>query len=264
MSQIAGPGRRRPADPGADRAVRDPGRRGQLPVVGVLGRRDPSRGRRSRSASPTATWAARSARGCGSSSATGCCARSRRARARPTCSSNVAFPVFFILLARNLHLSAGVIGLFTSVAAVGGLLGSLRRVADRPALRSGPDDLDQHRRQHSARRSSCRSCTATGRSACWPSAQLVMWGSAVVYNITQVSFRQGLTPERLLGRMNATMRFFVWGTIPLGAFLGGVLGSTHRRPSDAVGRGDRRVVRVAAGVLLAAAHDARAAEVRPR
>ncbi len=56
--------------------------------------------------------------------------------------------------------------------------------------------------------------------------QLVMWGSAVVYNITQVSFRQGLTPESLLGRMNATMRFFVWGTIPIGAFLGGVLGST--------------------------------------
>jgi predicted MFS family arabinose efflux permease len=25
--------------------------------------------------------------------------------------------------------------------------------------------------------------------------------------------------------MNATMRFFVWGTIPLGAFLGGVLGT---------------------------------------
>ena len=48
----------------------------------------------------------------------------------------------------------------------------------------------------------------------------------VVYNITQVSFRQGLTPHHLLGRMNATMRFFVWGTIPLGTFIGGVLGST--------------------------------------
>jgi hypothetical protein len=33
-------------------------------------------------------------------------------------------------------------------------------------------------------------------------------------------------PPDLLGRMNATMRFLVWGTIPLGAFLGGVLGST--------------------------------------
>ncbi len=48
----------------------------------------------------------------------------------------------------------------------------------------------------------------------------------VVYNITQVSFRQLLCPEHLLGRMNATIRFAVWGTIPIGGFVGGVLGST--------------------------------------
>jgi hypothetical protein len=46
----------------------------------------------------------------------------------------------------------------------------------------------------------------------------------VVYNITQVSFRQGLCPPHLLGRMNATMRFLVWGTMPLGGLLGGILG----------------------------------------
>ena len=28
------------------------------------------------------------------------------------------------------------------------------------------------------------------------------------------------------GRMNATMRFMVWGTLPIGAFIGGVLGNT--------------------------------------
>jgi MFS family permease len=46
---------------------------------------------------------------------------------------------------------------------------------------------------------------------------------AVVYNIQQVSLRQAITPERLQGRMNASMRFFVWGTIPLGSLFGGVL-----------------------------------------
>jgi MFS family permease len=55
-------------------------------------------------------------------------------------------------------------------------------------------------------------------------AYLVIWFCVAVNNITQVSFRQGLTPERLLGRMNATMRFLVWGTAPLGAIIGGVLG----------------------------------------
>ena len=48
----------------------------------------------------------------------------------------------------------------------------------------------------------------------------------MVYNINQVSFRQGITPDRLLGRMNATMRFLVWGTLPVGGLLGGVLGQT--------------------------------------
>lgn len=49
----------------------------------------------------------------------------------------------------------------------------------------------------------------------------------VVFNVTQVSFRQRLTPDRLLGRMNATVRFIVWGTQPLGAFAGGLIGQAH-------------------------------------
>ena len=43
------------------------------------------------------------------------------------------------------------------------------------------------------------------------------------YNITQVSLRQAITPDRLQGRMNATMRTIVWGTIPIGSLLGGIL-----------------------------------------
>ena len=46
-----------------------------------------------------------------------------------------------------------------------------------------------------------------------------------IYNITQVSFRQAITPERLQGRMNSVMRFVVWGVIPLGNLLGGALAS---------------------------------------
>ena len=41
-----------------------------------------------------------------------------------------------------------------------------------------------------------------------------------------MGLRQAITPLRMQGRMNATMRFMVWGTIPIGAFLGGVLGNT--------------------------------------
>ena len=47
--------------------------------------------------------------------------------------------------------------------------------------------------------------------------------NGVVYNIAQVSLRQAITPEHFLGRMNATMRFLVWGTIPIGSVLGAAL-----------------------------------------
>jgi MFS family permease len=47
----------------------------------------------------------------------------------------------------------------------------------------------------------------------------------VIYNVTQVSLRQTITPERIQGRMNAVMRFLVWGTIPLGNLIGGALGT---------------------------------------
>ena len=50
--------------------------------------------------------------------------------------------------------------------------------------------------------------------------------AVVVYNITQVSYRQRVTPPDLLGRMNASVRFLVWGTQPLGALAGGTLGAT--------------------------------------
>ena len=48
----------------------------------------------------------------------------------------------------------------------------------------------------------------------------------VIYNVNQVSLRQAITPERMQGRMNATMRFIVWGTMPIGIIVGGILGST--------------------------------------
>ncbi len=49
--------------------------------------------------------------------------------------------------------------------------------------------------------------------------------SAVVYNVAQVSYRQAICPPRLLGRMNAAVRWVVWGTLPLGGVLGGTFGT---------------------------------------
>jgi MFS family permease len=46
----------------------------------------------------------------------------------------------------------------------------------------------------------------------------------MLWNITTVSFRQRVTPDHLLGRVNSSYRLIAWGTMPLGAAIGGALG----------------------------------------
>jgi hypothetical protein len=47
-----------------------------------------------------------------------------------------------------------------------------------------------------------------------------------LHGVNQVSVRQAVTPERLRGRMIATVRFLNFGTMPLGTMLGGALGTS--------------------------------------
>src|SRR5215211_3874778 len=55
-------------------------------------------------------------------------------------------------------------------------------------------------------------------------ASEVVSGVAIaLWNVVTVSLRQRITPDRLLGRMNASYRLVGWGTMPLGAALGGFL-----------------------------------------
>ncbi|KSU86849.1 MULTISPECIES: MFS transporter [Priestia] len=45
-----------------------------------------------------------------------------------------------------------------------------------------------------------------------------------ILDINQVTLRQSVTPSNLQGRMNASIRTFMWGATPLGAILGGFIG----------------------------------------
>ena len=46
---------------------------------------------------------------------------------------------------------------------------------------------------------------------------------AVLWNTITVSLRQSIIPTHLLGRVNSVYRFFAWGSIPIGMFVGGGL-----------------------------------------
>jgi hypothetical protein len=48
----------------------------------------------------------------------------------------------------------------------------------------------------------------------------------IAWNVVTVSLRQRIVPDRLLGRLNASYRLLAWGTMPVGALLGGLVGET--------------------------------------
>jgi MFS family permease len=63
-----------------------------------------------------------------------------------------------------------------------------------------------------------------------------------LWNVVAVSLRQRVTPDRLLGRINSSYRLVAWGTRPLGAAAGGLLGELL---------GLRAVFAIAAALILA-------------
>ncbi|MBD0330746.1 MAG: MFS transporter [Thermoleophilia bacterium] len=136
----------------------------------------------------------------------------------------LVFAILLVYVVRTLGLSPATIGVVLSVGNVGFLAGAL--LANRVAVRVGVG------------RTIVLGSMLFGPSlllipAAPPAlphpflaASIVLAGfGAVVYNITQVSLRQAITPHRLQGRMNSVMRFVVWGVIPLGSLLGGALGT---------------------------------------
>lgn len=55
-------------------------------------------------------------------------------------------------------------------------------------------------------------------------AEFLQWMALIIALINEVSVRQTLVPERLLGRATATYRFLGGGMIPIGSIIGGLLG----------------------------------------
>ncbi|MGA4506963.1 MFS transporter [Propionibacteriaceae bacterium G1746] len=137
---------------------------------------------------------------------------------------STAINALFVIYAINtLGLDETRLGLVFSVAAVGGIVG---------ALTASPvaHVVGEARAIPLAMVAAGLAGFATPLASHLPAVPTLLigwfigsWG-VVVYNVTQVSFRQRLCPKPLLGRMNASIRFLVWGPMPIGAFLGGLVG----------------------------------------
>ena len=135
--------------------------------------------------------------------------------------SNMFFVALFLYAYRTLGISKAEIGIAFSMGAAGFLLGALvaRRVTEGIGLgRATALSIVGNF-------ASLIVLLASGGGAVFV-VGIAFFVSSIgvpIYNINQVSLRQIITPNHLQGRMNATMRTLIWGTIPLGAFLGGIL-----------------------------------------
>jgi predicted MFS family arabinose efflux permease len=125
---------------------------------------------------------------------------------------------------RELGLTESVVGLVFSAGAVGGLVGAVTAARIARVLGEGRTI------PLAALAFAAAGATVPLASSGAP-VPLLLGGwflesfAVIVYNVTQVSFRQRLCPPGLLGRMNASVRFIVFGTMPVGGLLGGVLGT---------------------------------------
>jgi MFS family permease len=136
---------------------------------------------------------------------------------------NIAFTVILLYLVDELGFEPATIGLAFALGNLGVLAGALTAGRIPQVIGVGPTIVV------SAMVSAVPLILVAiaPRDAALPFVAVALaigTGSGVIYNVNQVSLRQAITPERMQGRMNATMRFIVWGTIPIGALLGGILG----------------------------------------
>jgi MFS family permease len=137
----------------------------------------------------------------------------------------VVFSILLVYAVRELDLSAGTIGIALAIGNLGTLASALtaKRIGDR--LGVGRTIL----------LASCLFGPGTLLIAFAPQAyalplivlaMIVIGFGGILYNVTAISLIQAITPDRILGRANASRRFVVWGVVPLGGFTGGALAST--------------------------------------
>ncbi|MGP3956062.1 MFS transporter [Nonomuraea sp. 3N208] len=132
----------------------------------------------------------------------------------------VGYPLYLV---GELGVGATAYGLLLSAAAAGALAGA--PLAARLAARWGAGPTLYGSALATMVLYLPASATGSGwRLLAFPVFSALAGAAAVVFNIAQLSYRQRITPERLLGRVNASMRFLMWGAMPLGGLAAGALG----------------------------------------
>ena len=139
--------------------------------------------------------------------------------------NTMGMSVFLLFLRRQIGLSPAHIGLLFTIGSVGGLVGAT--LASRLAARFGLGHVILGAIVVCGLSELAYPLVTPGNADVVVSVGgFLLSAGVVIYNINQVSLRQALCPLPLQGRMNASVRFLVWGSMPIGALLGGTFGTS--------------------------------------
>jgi MFS family permease len=126
----------------------------------------------------------------------------------------------FILFAQEvLHTTVFVFAILGTAGAIGGIIGGLLAPKISEKFGSGPS-------LWFALAMGPIGAVLIGTTKYWQVVWVVTLFeslAAILWNTITVSLRQSIIPSHLLGRVNSVYRFFAWGSIPIGMFLGGGL-----------------------------------------
>jgi len=132
--------------------------------------------------------------------------------------------LYLLYCLRELHMSAGLLGIVIATGGIGNMFGAVS--ASRVSARIGM-------RRTFLYSSFVLALSATliplASGSVWRGAAFLMASqligdcSMVIFMTNEISFRQQVTPDDRLGRVNAAMQILGRGVLPLGALAGGVL-----------------------------------------
>jgi predicted MFS family arabinose efflux permease len=131
--------------------------------------------------------------------------------------------LYILFAIRDLHLTAVMLGMIISIGGASNLLGAVLagplvrrfgfgRTFIAAAVVAGAANLVVPLAHGSVAVCAAILIAAQTGDIAWP-----------VYNINDTSLRQAITPDRLLGRVNAAMHLAFRGAVPLGAFASGII-----------------------------------------
>ena len=133
--------------------------------------------------------------------------------------SSAALATFVLFVLDTLSVPEPLFGVFLLAGAVGGLAGAVLTSRLKARLGTGL--------------AMAIATTVSGLFILTTGLLPVVWAAAIsfalssgaitVWNILVMSLRQSIIPGRLLGRVHGTWRTLLWGTMPLGSLIGGIV-----------------------------------------